>query len=338
MIDLRSDTVTRPTEEMRAAMASAEVGDDVYGEDPTVNRFEELAAERLGKEAALMVTSGTQGNLVSILAHCGRGDEYIVGRGYHSFVHEGGGAAVLGGVKPEPLEVNGDGTVSPKTIRAAIKPDDDPHYARTRLVALENPIDGKALGVDYLREVTELAQDNGLATHLDGARMFNAATALGVGPDVIADAVDTVMFSLSKGLGAPVGAVVCGPEDFVDEARRWRKVVGGGWRQAGVLAAAGRYALENHVERLSDDHENARRLAEGLVDIPGVEVDLDDVETNMVFAELTVGDVDELTEFLQQHDVLVHPREPLRLVTHIDVSRDDVDRALRAFRAYVDSL
>lgn len=338
MIDLRSDTVTRPTDAMREKMHRADVGDDVYGEDPTVAALETRAAERLGREAAVFVPSGTQANLISILTHCDRGDEYIVGRPYHSFAREGGGAAALGGVQPAPVEVDSDGAVPTESIRSAIKPDDDPHFARTRMIALENPTGGRVQPVEYIREVAAIADAHDLALHLDGARLFNAATSLQVSARALAEPADSVWFSLSKGLGAPVGAVVCGPTRFIEQARRWRKMVGGGMRQAGIVAAGGLHALDHHLDRLEEDHRNARRLAEGLNEVDGIRVDLESVETNMVFAELHRGDTDELESFLADRDIHIHPHSPLRLVTHIDVSADDVDRTTSAFETYFDQI
>ena len=335
MIDLRSDTVTRPTDPMRQAMAAAEVGDDVYGEDPTVNALERAAAERVGKEAALFVPSGTQANLLALLTHCGRGDAYVVGEDYHSFSHEGGGAAVLGGIQPLTVAVEADGRIAPQTVRGAITPDDDPHCARTKVIALENPTWGKVLPVDYLEAIAQLAEERGLALHLDGARLFNAACALDLPAARVAAPLDSVMFSLSKGLGCPVGALLCGAEDFIAEARRWRKVVGGGWRQAGILAAAGLHALDHHVDRLADDHQNARRLADKLDAIDGIDPTLDKVDTNMVYADLQRGDVDDLADFLADRDIRVHPRSPMRLVTHLDVSLKEVDRAADTIAAYL---
>ncbi|MCW5622370.1 MAG: low-specificity L-threonine aldolase, partial [Burkholderiales bacterium] len=259
-IDLRSDTVTRPTPGMRAAMAAAEVGDDVYGEDPTVNRLEVLAAGLLGKEAALFVPTGTQSNLLGVMAHCERGDEYLVGQQAHTYKYEGGGAAVLGSIQPQPLEFEPDGSLDLERAAAAIKPDDS-HFARTRLLCLENTQGGKVLALDYLERAHAFARAHGLGLHLDGARLFNAAVEQGVPVGEIARWFDTVSVCLSKGLGAPVGSVLCGSAGHIAKARRWRKVLGGGMRQAGVLAAAGIYALENHIERLAEDHANARRLA-----------------------------------------------------------------------------
>jgi len=262
-IDLRSDTVTRPTPAMRRAMAAAEVGDDVYGDDPTVNRLEATAAERLGFEAALFTCSGTQANLVSIMTHCARGEEYIVGQQAHTYKYEGGGAAVLGSIQPQPLDFEADGTLDLERVARAIKPADF-HFARTRLLCLENTQGGKVLPLDYLKRAGEFARARKLRLHLDGARIFNAAVQLGMDVRELTAPFDSVSVCLSKGLGAPVGSMVCGGREFIGEARRWRKVCGGGMRQAGILAAAGLYALDHHVDRLADDHHNAGLLARGL--------------------------------------------------------------------------
>jgi threonine aldolase len=271
-VDLRSDTVTRPTAAMRAAMAAADVGDDVFGDDPSVNALQERIAALLGKEAALFVSSGTQGNLVAVMTHCGRGDEYIVGQSAHTYRYEAGGAAVLGSVQPQPLEHQADGSLALEDIAAAIKPD-DAHFARSRLLCLENTIGGKVLPLDYLARATALARERGLATHLDGARLFNAAVALGGDPYANARAIaahfDSVSVCFSKGLGAPVGSALVGSRAFIHEAHRWRKMLGGGMRQAGVLAAAALHALDHHVERMAVDHALARRLADGLQQVRG---------------------------------------------------------------------
>jgi len=329
MIDLRSDTVTRPTSPMRTAMAEAEVGDDVFGDDPTVNRLQDLAAERLGKEAALFVPSGTQSNLVALLSHCGRGDEYIVGQQAHTYKYEGGGAAVLGGIQPQPIEVEPDGTLALDRIRAFVKPL-DPHFARTRLVAIENTIGGKALPMSYLPEVRALVDELGLALHLDGARLMNAAVHHGVDPTAITRHVDTVSLCLSKGLGAPVGSVLAGPADFVAAAHRWRKVVGGGMRQAGVLAAAGIVALTEHVDRLADDHAHAAALGEGLRGL-GLGAD---VHTNMVMVQVPESVRRTIVADLAARGVRVlspDARGTMRLVTHLDVRADDVPVVVEAF-------
>jgi len=333
VIDLRSDTVTRPTARMREAMAHADVGDDVYGDDPTVNRLQEMAAERLGFEAALLAPSGTQANLLALMAHCERGDEYIVGQSAHTYRSEGGGAAVLGSIQPQPLENAPDGTLDLEAVDRAVKPDDF-HYARTRLVCLENTIAGKVLPLEYLRAMRELTRRRGLALHLDGARVFNAAVALGVDASAITGQFDSVAFCLSKGLGAPVGSLLCGSADLVARARRWRKVAGGAMRQAGILAAAGIVALEHHVARLAEDHRNATRLAEGLADMPGLRVDLRQVQTNMVFVHVERGSPHDLAAHLGRHGVLARAGRPMRLVTHLDVAADDVGRALAAFAGW----
>lgn len=334
MIDLRSDTVTQPTDVMRRAMADAEVGDDVFGDDPTVNRLQELVAERLGKAAALFVPSGTQSNLVALLSHCGRGDEYIVGQQAHTYKYEGGGAAVLGGIQPQPILIEPDGTLATGRIRRFVKPVDD-HYARTRLVAIENTISGKALPMEYLPQVRSLVDELGLALHLDGARLMNAAVFHGVEPAAITEHVDTVSLCLSKGLGAPVGSVLAGPADFIEAAHRWRKVVGGGMRQAGILAAAGIVALTDHVERLADDHANASALAEGLAAIPGVEIV--GVATNMVFASIPADHRPGLGEALEARGVRIASggdhHDPIRLVTHLGVDASDIDRAVSEMAA-----
>jgi threonine aldolase len=286
-IDLRSDTVTQPTPAMREAMYRAEVGDDVFGEDPTVNRLEQMAAERLGKEAALFVVSGTMGNLVALLTHCGRGDEAILGDCSHTFLFEQGGMAALGGIMPHLVSNQPDGTLRLEDIEGAIR-EDDAHFPRTRLVCLENThnmCNGTPLTAEYTAQVARLARVHGLRVHMDGARIFNAAAALGVDAQELVRDVDSVMFCLSKGLCAPVGSLLCGSADFIAEARRARKVVGGGMRQAGVLAAAGIVALEEIVPRLEEDHVRARRLAEGLAEIPGVEVA--PVTTNILYFWLT---------------------------------------------------
>lgn len=342
IVDLRSDTVTRPTAAMHAAMASAPLGDDVFGDDPTVNALQYALAEQLGFEAALFVPTGTQSNLCAIMAHCQRGDEYIVGQMAHCYRWEGGGAAVLGSVQPQPLTHQADGMLALADIEAAIKPD-DVHFARTRLLALENTIGGKLLPFDALQQATALAQTRGLARHLDGARLFNAATAQAAltGASVRTEAqrivgnFDSVSVCFSKGLGAPVGSVLCGSRDFIHRAHRVRKMVGGGMRQAGVLAAAALHALEHHVDRLAIDHANARRLAEGLAGIDGLEVQAP--QSNMVFVQLTGAARargPELLEHLKTQGVLALGLYELRFVTHLDVDSAGVDRAAQAIRSF----
>lgn len=333
MIDLRSDTVTRPTPAMRAAMADAPVGDDVYGEDPTVNRLEALVAEMLGTEAALFAASGTQTNLLALLSHCGRGDEYIAGQTAHCYRYEGGGAAVLGGIQPQPLDFDPDGTLDLAKVARAIKPADH-HFARTRLLCLENTTAGAVLPLDYLGRASAFARERGLALHLDGARIFNAAVKLGVDVREISRHFDTVSVCLSKGLGAPVGSLLCGSRHLIGTARRWRKVLGGGMRQAGGLAAAGIVALTSHVERLAEDHANARLLAEGLASIPGMTLDPLEVQTNMLFVSLAPEVADRLVPFLREREILVAGRESIRLVTHLDVTAADIERTVAAFREF----
>jgi threonine aldolase len=325
VIDLRSDTVTQPSAGMRAVMAAADVGDDVYGEDPTVNRLEALAAQMLGKEAAIFVPSGTQSNLLALLSHCERGDEYIVGQQGHTYKYEGGGAAVLGSIQPQPLDFEPDGTLDLAKVEAAIKPD-DPHFAKSRLLCLENTQGGKVLPLDYLKRARALCDRKGLSLHLDGARVFNAAVALGVPVAEISGQFDTVSVCLSKGLGAPVGSVLCGPAPLIARARRWRKMLGGGMRQAGVLAACGIYALQNNVQRLAEDHDNARRLAEGLAQATGVSVVGGGARTNMVFIEMAPERSLQLIAHLKGRGILIGGYGQMRLVTHLDVARADVDR------------
>ncbi len=328
-IDLRSDTVTLPSPAMRRAMAEAEVGDDVYGEDPTVNKLEALAAEKLGTAAALFVSSGTQGNLLAVMSHCDRGDEYIVGQTAHTYRYEAGGAAVLGSIQPQPLELEPDGTLDLSKVEDAIKPDDY-HFARTRLLCLENTKDGKVLPLDYLAEAGRLARQHALALHLDGARIFNAAVKLGVDVKEIAAPFDSISVCLSKGLAAPVGSVLCGPADFIHTARRWRKMVGGGMRQAGILAAAGIIALTEMVDRLDEDHQNAQRLAEGLAAIPGFAVKSNSAPTNMVFVMPVEELVDKFAPFMAQKGIIVTPYEPpVRLVTHYGIDAADIDLVLQ---------
>lgn len=334
MIDLRSDTVTLPTSAMRVAMAAAEVGDDVYGEDPTVNALERRAAEMAGMEASLFVSSGTQGNLLALLTHCGRGDEYIAGQRAHCYRSEAGGAAALGGIQPQPIDFAPDGTLPLDAVRAAVKPGDDFHYARSRLLCLENTQGGKALPLDYLAEAEALARELGLARHLDGARVFNAAVALGVEAGRITRHFDTVSICLSKGLGAPAGTMLCGPRDFIAEARRLRKMVGGAMRQIGILAAAGLHVLERHVDRLAGDHANAKRLGEGFRGIEELGFDGKEVHTNMVFVDMDERWRDELREHLRSRGILISSRNPVRFVTHLDVDEAAVDEVVARCKAF----
>ena len=332
-VDLRSDTVTRPTDAMREAMRAAEVGDDVYGEDPTVDALQRRLADDLGFEAGLFVPSGTQSNLLALLAHCERGDEYLVGMDAHTYKFEGGGAAVLGSIQPQPIVQAEDGSLPLDRVAAAIKPI-DPHFARTRLLALENTWHGRTLPLDYLRQAGELARDRGLGVHLDGARLFNAAVACGVPAREIARHFDTVSICLSKGLGAPVGSVLVGPHALIEKARRWRKVCGGGWRQAGMLAAACLHALDHHVDRLADDHARAARLAQRLAAIDGPTVL--GQHTNMVFVDVPVDRLRALDAHLRDAGIRISigTLPTLRLVTHLDVDDAGIERTADAFARF----
>ena len=331
MIDLRSDTVTRPPAAMRKAMADADVGDDVFGDDPTVNRLQAVVAELAGKEAALFLPTGTQSNLAGLMAHCERGDEYIVGQDAHTYKFEGGGAAVLGSIQPQPLENAPDGSLPIAKITAAIKPIDN-HFARTRLLALENTINGKVLPPEYVKEATAFAKSKGLSTHLDGARAANAAVVMKVSLAEVCAGFDTVSICLSKGLGAPAGSVLVGSKPLIERAYRWRKVLGGGMRQAGILAAAGLYAIEHNFARLADDHANAEYLAQGLKGISEIEVRAQ--ATNMVFVRLPNDHQAPLAESLAARGILMRPAPLCRMVTHLDVTRADMDAVIDAFRAY----
>ncbi len=327
-LDLRSDTVTRPSAAMRAAMNAAEVGDDVYGDDPTVNRLQEYAADLFGFEDAVFAPSGTQSNLLALLVHCGRGDEYLVGQEAHTYRYEGGGAAVLGSIQPQPIINQADGSIALADIESYIKPDDF-HFARTKLLALENTINGRVLPMDYVQQATKLAHDKGLSTHLDGARLCNAAVKLGVSPRDITRGFDSVSVCLSKGLGAPVGSVLLGSRPFIKEAKRWRKMLGGGMRQAGIIAAGGLYALEHNIPRLAEDHDNAAYFAGELAKMKGLKVSAP--QTNIFYVDIPqfvlkgLGDVLELTRIRMS----LGPRT--RIVTHMDASRDDIDRAITVF-------
>jgi len=333
MIDLRSDTVTRPTAAMRQAMAAAEVGDDVFGDDPTVNRLQACLAEMTGHEAGLFFPSGTQSNLAALMGHCRRGEEFVIGALGHSYKYEAGGAAVLGSLWPQPLDYEVDGSLDLNKVAALIKPN-DVHFARTRLLVLENTQNGRVLPLSYIRDAAAFARERGLALHLDGARVFNAAVKLGRPLIDITRHFDSVSLCLSKGLGAPVGTVLVGKRDFIDEARRLRKSLGGGMRQAGVLAAAGLYAVEHHVRRLAEDHANANKLARALASIPGLGIDPDRVQTNMVFGAVAADRIAALAAHLRSHDVVILPNPALRLVTHLDVSSADVEKAIAAFRSF----
>jgi threonine aldolase len=334
IIDLRSDTMTKPTVSMRKAMAEAEVGDDVFGEDPTVNRLEEMAAERLGKEAALLVSSGTMANLVSQLAHCGRGDEIILGSHAHTFFFEQGGSAAVGGLHPRTVPNQPDGKLALEDIEAAIR-GDNVHFPRSRLIILENThnlCNGWPLDSEYMLAVSDIARRHKLKIHVDGARFFNAAVALKTDPEDLAAAADSVSFCLSKGLGAPVGSMVCGTRSFINEARRARKLLGGGMRQAGILAAAGIIALTEMVDRLADDHANAHRLATGLAQLPGISIDPDQIRTNILFFEVTRKDLtpEQFVQRIGTEGVRMLPvgARRVRAVTHYHITAEDVDRAL----------
>lgn len=333
MIDLRSDTVTQPTREMRAAMAAAEVGDDVFGDDPTVNRLQATLAEMTGHEAGLFFPSGTQSNLAALMAHCGRGEEFIIGSLGHSFGHEAGGAAVLGSLWPCPIVNRADGTLDLEQVATAIKPD-DAHFPRTRLLVLENTQNGRVLPLAYLNVAADFARNHGLSIHLDGARVFNAAVKLGVPVRQITQHFDSVSICLSKGLGCPVGTVLVGKSELIARAHRIRKMLGGGMRQAGVLAAAGLYALEHHVERLAEDHTNAKKLADGLAGITSIRLDPAGAQTNMVFVAVPPEHVLPLAAHLKKAGILTSPDSNLRLVTHLDIDARDIDRVLLAFRHY----
>lgn len=329
-IDLRSDTVTRPTPAMREAMARAELGDDVFGDDPTVNALQSRIAALLGKEAALFVPTGTMSNLCGLMAHCQRGDEYLVGQMAHTYRWEGGGAAVLGSIQPQPLPQQPDGSIPLADIEANIKPD-DAHFARTRLLALENTWGGQVLPQGYAVEACALAHARGLSTHLDGARLFNAAVASGRPAAELAAPFDSVSVCFSKGLGTPAGSALVGSKELVARAHRVRKMLGGGLRQAGVLAAAALHALDHNVERLAEDHANARRLAEGLAGLDGVGVT--PPQTNIVFVDVAPAKAAGLVERLKAAGVLCTGLNRIRFVTHLDVSRDDIDRAVPIVRA-----
>ncbi|MEY4022271.1 MAG: hypothetical protein RI960_1283 [Pseudomonadota bacterium] len=341
-VDLRSDTVTQPTAGMREAMMSAPLGDDVLGDDPSVMHLQEKIADMLGFEAALFMPTGTQSNLCGILAHCQRGDEYIVGQKAHTYLWEGGGAAVLGSVQPQPLNHQADGSISLEDIESAIKPD-DAHFARTRLLALENTIGGKLMPMSYIEQATQFARSKGLSTHLDGARLFNAAVAQAVqrGTDArkeakaIASCFDSVSVCFSKGLGTPVGSALCGSKDFIYRAHRIRKMAGGGMRQAGLLAAAASYALDHHIDRLDEDHALMRDLASGLAGIPGVH--MESPHTNILFIELSGSARDRaagLLEHLRSRGILATGLYRLRFVTHLDVSAAGIQQAVKVIREY----
>lgn len=331
LIDLRSDTVTQPTSTMRKVMSRAEVGDDVMGDDPTVARLEELAARMVGKEAGMFVPSGTQSNLCALLSHCQRGEEYLVGQTAHTYLFEGGGAAVLGSIQPQTLDQEDDGTLALDKLATLVKPDDF-HFARTKLLCLENTTWGKVLPLDYLKAVKSFASEHELSLHLDGARLFNASVATGESAAKLTDPFDSVSICLSKGLGAPVGSVLVASSAFIKKAKRWRKMLGGGMRQSGILAAAGIFVLENHIERLAEDHENARQLQQGLAEITGLTVD--PVQTNMVFVDLAKVDGAALSRKLEEKGIRIggYTGGKQRLVTHLGVSARDIEIVVESFK------
>lgn len=334
LIDLRSDTVTKPSAEMLKAMMNASVGDDVFGEDPTVNLLEERIAELSGMAAAVFAPTGTQSNLLGLLAHCGRGDEYIVGQSAHTYMWEGGGAAVLGSIQPQPLDFNPDGTLDLEKVYLAIKPD-DAHHARTKLLCLENTTGGKVLPLDYLEQIPQFCCENKLASHLDGARVFNAAVKLGIDLQTITKNFDSVSICLSKGLGTPMGSVLCGSTELIKEARKWRKMLGGGMRQAGIMAAAGIYALEHNIQRLAEDHTNAELLAHELAQVDEIEVVA--VNTNIVFIKAAVRYPELRASLFEQGIVLPKAANKaglLRLTTHLDVNKSDVTKAITAIKHF----
>ena len=328
MIDLRSDTVTHPTEEMRDFMKTAKVGDDVYGEDPTVNELEDFAASLLGKEAALFLPTGTQSNLTALLTHCQRGDEYIVGQEAHTFKYEGGGAAVLGSIQPQPINFELDGSLAIESIKSAIKPEDN-HFARTKLICLENTQAGKALDLNYIANIRLLCDDYKLLLHLDGARFFNACVAEGLNPDTLASNFNSVSICLSKGLGAPVGSLLVGSEDFIYKARRWRKVLGGGMRQAGIVAAGGLFALKYNRERLVEDHLKAERAFEAIIGKFGE--NSASLATNMVHMNLSGTKYTEFAAYLKNHEVVLGSP---RFVFHMGISESDLNRLIELISSF----
>ncbi len=334
MIDYRSDTVTQPDSAMLKAMSKAPLGDDVYGEDPTVNKLEETLAERAGHESALFAPSGTQTNLIALMAHCERGDEYIVGQNAHTYKYEAGGAAVLGSIQPQPIDFEADGTLHLDKVKAAIKADDF-HFAKTKLLALENTLAGKVIPQDYIRQARTLAIDNQLMLHLDGARVFNAAVSQDLELHEITGQFNSASICLSKGLGAPVGSVLCGNKAFINKARRIRKMLGGGMRQAGVLAAAGLFALENNVENLRIDHKHAQILADGLGGLDSVKVSHNSAQTNMVFISIPAEKPTDFCEFMKSKNILLSCLgNSIRMVTHRDISPEDIAYTIRHFNSY----
>ncbi|MEN4888609.1 low-specificity L-threonine aldolase [Erwinia billingiae] len=331
MIDLRSDTVTRPSQAMLSAMMAAETGDDVYGDDPTVNALEARAAQLTGKEAALFLPTGTQANLIALLCHCQRGEEYIVGQLAHNYKYEAGGAAVLGSIQPQPILAAADGTLPLDVVAQFIKPDDF-HFAMTKLLSLENTHNGKVLPIAYLKDAWEFTRQHKLALHVDGARIFNASVALGVELEALTRYCDTLTICLSKGLGTPVGSLLCGSAEYIQRARRWRKMTGGAMRQSGILAAAGLYALEHNVARLQDDHDNAAWLAEQL---KAIGVDVSRQDTNMVFVRLPDAQIEPLKAWMKQQNILISTGAVTRLVTHLDIDRHALETLVAQWKAFL---
>jgi len=340
--DFRSDTVTKPSDAMRDAMMSAPLGDDVYGDDPTTNALEEKAAALLGKDDAVFVPTGTQSNLAGVMAHCGRGDEYLIGKNYHVYVYEAGGTSVLGSAFPHPMPVSNRGALNPDDIVAAIKAD-DAHFPITKLVSAENTVNGCAHDADYMDSIAHIAHENGLAAHCDGARLFNAVVKTKTAPARLVQEFDTISICLSKGLGTPAGSVLVGRNDLIAKARRLRKMLGGGMRQSGILAGAGLYALTHNIDRLQEDHDRAERLADMLMQIDGISVDSNQVETNMVF--VTIGDesrsvsdeaLANLSAFMKERGILINAGRVIRLVTHLDVNDESCALLSRAFGEFID--
>jgi len=332
MIDFRSDTVTRPSIKMRKAMYDSQVGDDVYGDDPTVNELESWAAKQHGFDAAIFCSSGTQANLLALMTHCDRGDEYLCGQNAHNYKFEGGGAAILGSIQPQPIENEQDGSLCLVKLKKYIKPI-DPHFAVTKLLSLENTINGKVLPLSYLAQARVFVDEHELSLHLDGARAYNAAVALDVDIKEISQYFDSMTICLSKGLGAPIGSLLFGSKAFITKARRWRKVLGGGMRQVGILAAAAKIALTENILRLKQDHENAIYLANQLNTLKGITVDIKQVQTNMVFVKIDESiNIQLVAEKLTKKDILIMPGQYMRLVTHLDISIQDIDVFVQEFK------
>lgn len=331
-IDLRSDTVTQPCDAMRKAMMQAEVGDDVYGDDPTVNKLQELVADLTGQESALFVSSGVQSNLIGLLTHCQRGEEYIVGQDAHTYKYEGGGAAVLGSIQPQPIEFCKDGSLDLDKVASVIK-SKDVHFARTKLLALENTMGGKVVPQSYIKKAVEFCTNKQLSIHMDGARIANAAVKQQCSIASLVKDFDSVSICLSKGLGAPVGSLICGSEDFIEEAKHWRKMLGGGMRQAGILAAAGIYAIENNIQRLEQDHENAKILAQNLSQIEGISVA--PVQTNIIMLKLPKNKINGFSDYLVSKGIKASIGEQTRLVTHLNISKQAINIVSESFKAFL---